>query len=189
MPENTAEHGVPEARGGPGRLAALVAWFATALVAGLILARLAVLVQIHAQFAPLIVFPLLLGTLLGAVVAGLMLLFGVNRKSALWATAILALATVAAEHYFFFCAQREREFAKAYERARKDRPSLDIADVPRPGLGLNQFVDYVRSQAAYPRPLLWLLDAALVLIAAVGIVLGVLRSVTAPRPAIGKVHA
>jgi hypothetical protein len=139
-------------------------WFAPALVVGLAVARVSVWVQPH--FAPMILYPLLIGAALGAILCGLAQLakLGVARL-AIAGTIVVALLAAVAEHGFFYLDFVARE---SIERSRR----MLEAGVPDEGLSSVSFAEYMRWQGSLDRRqiLLWIGNAALMAAAAGGMV-------------------
>ena len=136
-----------------------MSWFLPCSIFCVVIARGAVLVQ--ARWAPLVVFSLLLGMLLGGVIAAMIALAGGQRAAiVLPATAALALLLIVSEHFFFF---RDGRLAD-YEKALAKNPTARLVEIPFPDLSMRSFLQFVRSNANPGRAAL---HAVLVLAAAV----------------------
>lgn len=110
------------ARGGPLLPGRLLAWLAGGLAASAAAGWLAA--QVATLRAPLIVFPLILGVVLGLALAGLarLLDFG-HRPSLLTGSAALLLVAIGALHY-----EGYRQHRRAYERAKAEQSDLKNAE-------------------------------------------------------------
>ena len=165
----------------PGALR-FVTWFLPALALCVVLARVAVHVQ--SFWAPLGVFSLLVGATLGAVIVGLVLLSGSQRRQTLFAgTLFLSVVTVVSEHYFFFRTETLNRQA-TIETAKAKNPAVQAVHMPPPELGPAGFVQFVRNKAAPSRIAIWVLDALLV---ALGATITVALAVRSSHPAEQKV--
>jgi hypothetical protein len=139
---------------------AFLVWLGPALVVGIAVARVSVWVQPH--FSPLVLFPLLIGASLGAILLGLLQL---SRLYDVWlaiaGTIVVALVTAAAEHVFFYLDHRSEYVLKAL-----------TAGVPEEALTTMSFADYLRQQAALSemQVMLWIGNAALMVLAATAVV-------------------
>lgn len=158
----------------------LALWLPVCCVHGAGLAWAAVTVQ--AYFAPWLVFPLLLGAVLGATGVGLMRLCQVgHRGTLLLGTLTAALVTVGGQHYIGYRTARDvaQQEAETFRLARQFKPELLKGSAPMPAEG---FVQFMRWEAARGRPIgsytaqgllawgTWVLDGLLVLAAAVAVV-------------------
>ncbi len=158
-------------------------FLALSIVLGTLIGGASAVVQTY--FAPLVLFPLLVGGFLGAVLIGLMRWSDVaHRPTVLFGTLLAAVACTVAAHYVSYtAAQRHRspEDAKlALARAVFPEDAARMAE-PR------NFFDYLRREAAQGRvltahftargPLAWLswgIDAVLTLSAALALVVAAL---------------
>jgi len=183
MSESQAEEKV--APGAPPRaqfrLAHLLWWLPLCLVHGTAVAWIAYGVQ--KNFAPLGLFPILIGLGLGVTLAGLMRLVQVaNRTTILLGLIVACTAAVAGQHYFSYREQRETAIRQAAEFriAAEAHPGLVQGSPPQPASGL---VEYLRWQAIRGRPIWgdviarrgmawvsWAVDACLVFAAALAVV-------------------
>jgi hypothetical protein len=156
---------------------AFLLWFGPALVVGIAVARVSVWVQPH--FSPVILYPLLIGAALGAILCGLAQLAQLrNAGSAVAGALFVVLVAAAAEHAFFYLDFVARE---SLERSRK----MLEAGVPDEGLSSVGFVDYMLWQGSLDRKqvLLWIGNAALMAVAAGGMVgWYVRRQIPDPNP-------
>lgn len=159
-------------------------WAVAAPILGGATAWMATVAQMY--FAPLIIFPLLVGVLLGAMLVGMARLAQVGHRPTILTGAVLAAAlAVVGQHYFQYreAAQRAQEDLEKIREAKQKVPAewlqghgpevpSDFADFmvrqARRGRDLN-FGDYVaRGWGAW---LTWGIDAVLLLAATVAIVL------------------
>ncbi len=167
-----------------------VAWLAGTLAISLALAWLAS--RIEPYFAPLLLFPVLIGIALGGAMVGLVRVLGQVRLSMAALGVVVGVATiVVGQHYL---AYRRARNQIEQQLARFEGPSLNLAaltqiGLPRPPESLLAFLHQTAEQG---RPLAghvvrgglvwawWGLDAALTLVAAAVPVWMVLRRRTAP---------
>ncbi|MGO9111396.1 MAG: hypothetical protein ACLP9L_19390 [Thermoguttaceae bacterium] len=161
-----------------GRLVASQAllWMLAAPILGALVARLAVWAQ--AFWAPLLIFPLLVGCGLGLLLAGLMRLGGVGHRATIWSGAILAAAVaVAGQHYISFL-----DFESALTAKKPELLSLEEFQGIMPDASTS-FAWFMQRQAAQGRPVTaehvlhgaaawasWAFDGLLMLIATCSIV-------------------
>ena len=152
-------------------------WLPLCLVHGTAIAWLAYGVQKH--FAPLGLFPILVGLVLGATLAGLMRLVQVaNTRTILVGAVLASTATIVGQHYFSYQEQWETAVRQAaqFRMAAEAHPDLVQGSPPKPASGL---VEYLRWQALRGRPIVgdtvarggmawasWALDACLVIVTA-----------------------
>jgi len=151
-------------------------WLPACCVQGAVLAWAAVVVQEY--FAPWLIFPLLVGVVLGATGVGLMRLGQIGHRPTVLLGSILAvLTTVVGQHYISYCTARDvaQEESETFRLARQLQPELLEGAAPMPAEG---FLQFMRWQAARGRPvggyiaqgpvawLTWGLDGLLVLAAA-----------------------
>jgi hypothetical protein len=141
-------------------------WLLPAIVVAIAVARVSVWVQPH--FAPLLLFPLLLGAALGALLCGLLQVARLSdARLAVAGTVLVAILAAGAEHGFFYMDYR-------VAHARKARGAGIAAEDLSPA----DFPAYMRAQAATDRlqvPL-WIANAAVIVAAAAGVVIWYLRS-------------
>jgi hypothetical protein len=133
------------------RLGNLALWLPLCLVNGAAAAWLAYGVQKH--FAPLGLFPVLVGLGIGVTLAGLMRLVQVaNTRTILLGAVIASLLAVVGQHYFSYREQRETAIRQAaqFRMAAQAHPDLVQGTPPQPASGL---FEYLRWQAMRGRPI------------------------------------
>ena len=187
-----ARHEEQSAAGEGSPPAARFHWPALALwlpMCGLLSAALAWLAVVIAKhFAPLLVFPILVGLVLGVALVGLARLMQVGDRPTVVLGTILACAVaVVGQHYVCYRVDRElvQKQAESFHRAELKHPGLVVGAAPEPAQGL---LDYLRRQADEGRPLLgsyvargpvawtsWAADGLLVAAAALLVVLPAVR--------------
>jgi hypothetical protein len=148
------------------KLRAFLIWFLPAVVVAVAVARVSVWVQPH--FSPLVLFPLLIGAALGALLCGLIQIADYRDLRPLLAGILLvALVTVAAEHLFFYLDRRSEHLRKALE-----------AGIPEEVLSRPTFPEYMRQQADLDDMTvpLWIGNAILIVAAAGGMVIWYVKS-------------
>jgi hypothetical protein len=117
----------------------LVLWFVTAVAVAVAGARISVWVQPH--FAPVVIYPVLVGAVVGVAFAGLAVLAGVERsRGILIAVVLLAVAASLLEHAFFY-----RDYRASFVQAR-ERGEERIG-FPLPEVEPVTFGEYLRSHA------------------------------------------
>jgi len=132
----------------------LALWLPACVMLGLLVGWAAMAVQTDLGFAPLLLFPLLTGLVLGATGVGLMRVLGVgNRRTILLGIVLASGVAVAAEHYI--------GYRTARRAIREDDPKIQTAKaafgdqlkgrIPVVPEGL---IDFLDQQAAVGRPLL-----------------------------------
>jgi hypothetical protein len=144
----------------PANLRPFVVWLCVASIVAVSVARGSVWVQPH--FAPMVLFPLLIGATLGVILSGLVQL--TNLHDIRWAiagTIIIGLVAAMAEHGFYFLDRRTEYIVKALE-----------AGVPEEVLTPMTFSQYMQQQAAADgtQVPLWIVNPILMVAAAVGMV-------------------
>lgn len=164
----------------------LAAWLPMCGILAAAVAWLAVVVAKH--FAPLVIFPILVGLVLGVTLVGLARLMQVgNRTTVVLGTCLACMVAVVGQHYVCYHADREliRKQAESFHRAELKHPGLVVGTAPEPAQGV---LDYLRRQADEGRPLLgsyvargpvawtsWAADGLLVAAAALLVVLPAAR--------------
>ncbi len=140
-------------------------------------------------FAPLVIFPLVVGAGLGALAVGLVRLMQVGHRPTILTGAVLAaLVAVAGQHYAGYRRDRQRTRADAetYRIARRAFPEAVKGRLPKPP---GSFADYMRQKAADGRNMdvwqyrakglaawaTWAVDGSLVLAAVLAIVIPATR--------------
>jgi hypothetical protein len=162
-------------------------WLPACVALGVCIASAAVVAE--EKFAPLIIFPLLVGVGLGAMAVGLMRLAQVgNRPTLLCGAVLAAAATVVGQHYLRYQAERKRveRQVEEFRSTALARSHLLEAYQPSPPANL---VAYLQAQARTGRDmkihgyvargwaawLSWAMDGLLVLAAAVAMVAPAMR--------------
>ena len=168
------------------RWAPLALWLPMCGLLSASAAWLAVVVANH--FAPLLIFPIMVGLVLGVTLVGLARLIQVgNRPTVILGTILACAVAVVGQHYVCYRVDRElvREQAESFHRAEQKHPGLVLGSAPEPAGGL---FDYLCRQADEGRPLLgsyvargpvawtsWTADGLLVLAAALLVALPAVR--------------
>ncbi|NQT39060.1 MAG: hypothetical protein HQ581_16295 [Planctomycetes bacterium] len=170
------------------RVANLAVWLSVCLVHGAAVAWLAVSVQHFA--APLVLFPILLGFVLGATGVGLLRVCRTgSRAAALAGVIIAAIVAVAGQHYLCYrevrAAAAERDTSLRESIGFRGLAELIQGDLRQAPDGL---LDYMRQQADEGRPLWgtytatgiaawasWIVDGLLLLTGALAVVIPALR--------------
>ena len=154
-----------------------------AAVVGLLIGWLAEVIQSDYGFAPLVVFPMVVGVALGGALVGLARWLQEGRLAALVAgLAVAWLVALGAQHYLGYrqfasrwesrrLGRAEREAIEALRQAFPDAPAVHRARPPE------RFIDFLADQARQPRKVigtwpawsLWLFDAAVALAAAAAV--------------------
>jgi hypothetical protein len=180
-PEQMVEQSGP-AGGGPFNWARLAIWLPGVLISAAIVARVAVDAQFY--FAPLIIFPILVGIGLGGFLIGLMRIGQVgNRPTIILGTFLAVLISVAGQHYLCYLSSQDNEPKQSplLEKARRAFPELAEK---QPHTQPHSFCEYMHRQADIGRPLLldytargvmvwlsWTIDGLLVLAGACAVVI------------------
>jgi len=139
-------------------------------------------------FAPLVIFPLVVGLILGAMLVGLLRTVQLAHRPTIWTGVVLAaVVAVAGQHYLAYRAARAAALrdAEKYQQARSAFPEQVQGRLPH--VPPNP-LDYMQREASRGRPLLgqyrargwltwlsWGVDGLLVLAAAVLVVLPAAR--------------
>ena len=163
-------------------------WMLAGPVLGAAVAWVATVAQSHLHFAPLVIFPLLVGVSLGAMLVGLMRISQLgNRPTILLATVLAAGVTVAAQHYIPYWTHRQQveEDARARRDARQTLPEEARGLIPEVSVS---FVAFMRREATLGRALwpgyrvrgwavwlTWVVDGLLVFAAAMAMVVPAMR--------------
>ena len=152
-------------------------WLPVSVLVGLAIGWIAT--QVGMRFAPLVIFPLIVGVALGACLVGMTRLLQTSHRATVFSAALLsALIAVGSQHYFSYLdANRRMEESQLTQKAQ-----AAFAEIMRdrlPGGPLN----YLRRQAALGRPMLfgwvargpmvwlsWLVDGLLVFAGAMTVV-------------------
>ena len=150
-----------------------ILWLAGALAVSLAIAWLAVLIEPH--FAPLVVFPVLVGLALGTALAGWLRLCGMgHRMSAVLGVLAAVVTIVWGQHYFAYRRAQDQfdQRLAIVQQAQLERGELNHLRFPTPPESLPGFL---RQTAEQGRPLAghvvrgagvwlwWALEAALTL--------------------------
>lgn len=162
-------------------------WQPAYLALGAMAGWMAVVAQSY--FAPLVIFPLLVGVGLGAMIVGLTRLTQVGNRRTLWLGTLLAvLVTVLGQHYFNYrltrSAQQQR-FEK-FRIAKENFPKDVVGQIPQPP---PNFLAFMRREAAEGRDmdvldytatgamawLSWAVDGLLILAATAAMVAPAIR--------------
>jgi hypothetical protein len=176
IPRNSGSAAEPPRLAGRFVASQALLWMLAAPVLGAAVARLAVWVQNY--WAPLLVFPLLVGCGLGLLLAGLMRVGQVGHRPTLCSGALVAAAVaVAGQHYFAY-----RDFQAALIAQRPQGLGLEDFQKMMPQTSTD-FPRFMQRQAARGRPVTakhelrgaaawasWAADGLLVLLAALTIV-------------------
>ena len=134
------------------RRPALALWLPMCGLLSAAVAWLAVVIAKH--FAPLVIFPILVGLVLGVTLVGLARLMQVgNRPTVVLGTFLACTVAVIGQHYVCYRVDSElvRKQAESFRGAELKHPGLVLGSAPEPAQGL---LDYLRRQADKGRPLL-----------------------------------
>jgi hypothetical protein len=147
---------------------------AAAVVLALLAARLAASLQRH--WAPLVLFPLLCGGVLGCTIAWVQRRFSIPTRSDGIVAALLAgLVFSLAQHYFVY-----RDYVAAYEQTRRKNPAVELLEQARGDVRAMNFRQFMSHSAARGRQVgswhvggwgawsLWTFEAMLATAAAIG---------------------
>jgi hypothetical protein len=150
-------------------------WMASAAAVATAVARISVWMQ--PEFAPVVVYPLMLGGVFGAAFAGLAYVAGLRgSQGVLAAVVLLSTAASLLEHAFFY-----RDYRASFESAREQ--AAQRVGFPLPGVEPETFVEYLRSRAeARGRAVVLWVANPLITAAVAGVVFWYL-STNASRPA------
>jgi hypothetical protein len=168
----------------PERFMSIALLTAGVFLAG-VLSCLAAMTQ--AQWAPVLIFPALLGVIFGGALLLLKRLWPEATRAAIVAAALIgSLVLITGQHYFAY-----RQYRANYEQSRAKNPQLLLVEEFKP-MRLAEFLDYSARHRSYGIWQLhgslawasWGLDGVLVVTAAVGVVLaGCRRADPAKRQA------
>jgi hypothetical protein len=173
IPPNSGDDSTAAAppRAGFGPLERCCFWIVTSGLTTAALAWIAVQVQ-GRGVAPAVLFPIVVGTLLGAVVEGLARLFGVRAgRSWLWAAGVWALLIFLAQDYIDYW-----QYQSSFGSLEQSNPKLALASGGESGLGPASFARFMQQTRLQQKLGWWLADAGLTLAAAVGWMLLRLRA-------------
>ena len=168
--------------GGPFNFRRLAIWLPGVFILGSLTARAAVDAQFY--FAPLVIFPLLVGVVLGGLLIGLMRIGQVGHRPSIILGAILAvLVALVGQHYLCYITARETELKQTplMDKARRAFPEIIAQHLHTPP---ESFLEYMQDQANRGRPLLldyrargwiawlsWVIDGLLVLSGTMAVVI------------------
>ncbi len=117
-------------------------WLPIGVILGLVAAWIAVVVQVDFGRSPLVIFPLLVGVALGAMLVGFMRVGQIgHRPTVVIGTVAIALMTVVAQHYV--------GYLKTYRWPREN------ADPPIPAMLIVDFDEHMHQRAERGFPLAW----------------------------------
>ncbi len=175
--------------GGPFLGVRSAVWLTTSLLLGGAVAWIAVVGQSY--FAPLGVFPLLVGVVLGALLVGLLRVCQTGHRPTILFAALAAVAvTVVGQHYVGYRAacRHARQETQEYRDARLAFPPELRDRAPSPNTPPADFADFLRTEAARGRKLLggyvargwmawltWAVDGLLSAAAAVAMIIPAMR--------------
>jgi hypothetical protein len=143
-----------------------LAWLIPAVVVALAVARVSVWVQPH--FAPVVLFPSLIGAALGALLCGLLQLARLRDwRMAVIGTILVAVLAAAAEHMFFYLDRHNEQIRQALE-----------AGIPEETFSRATFFEYMRGEAEQDdrKILLWIVNATATVVSAAAVVIWYERS-------------
>jgi hypothetical protein len=182
--QNNAECERPSG-GGAWNWASAAIWMPGCLLLGVLAAWLAVDVQRY--FAPLLIFPLLVGIGVGVPLVLFMRIGQVgNRPTILLGTLIAVVAAVVGQHYFLYLIEKQRDVPvdAAIEKAKQALPEFAAQIPQRPP---DSFLEFMKQKAKRGRSVyqfearegyawgLWAVEGFLTLAAAVGVILPAMR--------------
>jgi hypothetical protein len=123
---------------------------------------------VQPHFSPLVLFPLLIGAALGALLCGLIQIANLrDLRLVLAGTVFVTLLAAASEHVFFYLDRRGEHLRKALE-----------AGIPEEVISRPAFPEYMRGQAELDdmKVPLWIGNAVLMVVAAGGMVIWYMKS-------------
>ena len=163
----------------PGRDPAFAAiWLPVSVLSGLAIGWIAT--QVGMRFAPLVIFPLIVGIVLGVCLVGMMRLLQTGHRATFFSAALLSASiAVGSQHYYSYLdANRRMEQSQLTRKAQAAFAEMMLDRLPDGPL------DYLRRQAALGRPmpfgwvargpmawLSWLVDGLLVIAATMAVVI------------------
>lgn len=150
--EQSAEQSGPSG-GGPFSWRGLAIWLPCALILGTLTASVAVDAQFY--FAPLVIFPFMVGVGLGGLLIGLMRIGQVGHRPTIIFGAILAVSiAVVGQHFICYLSARDSELKQSplLDKARQAFPELAARHLQTPPAS---FLEYMCRQADRGRPLLF----------------------------------
>jgi hypothetical protein len=173
--------------GRPFAWRSFLGWLSALLVLSVLVGWAAAVAE--EKFAPLIIFPLLVGVGLGALIVALVRLAQVgSRPTALWGTVLAVALTVIAQHYVRYRTERHRvqRQVETLLHGQLPHPELLEAYLPSPPANL---LGYLQAEAKRGRDmkvcgyvargwvawLTWAIDGLLVLAAALAMVVPAMR--------------
>lgn len=181
--ESQASHDRPgPVGGGHFSLVRASLWFGSCFLVAAVIARIALIAQSY--FAPIIIFPLLVGIALATLLVGLMRIEQVgHRPTVLVGLVAAVVVVVVGQHYFAY-----RAAGVAYKANAEKVAMIQQAfpgEISAAPLGLRH---YMQQQAVAGRPLLgewtvhgatvwltWVADALLILVASIGLMIPAMR--------------
>ncbi len=164
-------------------------WLPVSVLIGLAVGWIAT--QVGMRFAPLVIFPLVVGVVLGACLLGMTQLLQTSHRPTVFSAALLsALITVGSQHYFSYLdANRRMEESQSTQKAQ-----AAFAEIMRDHLPDGP-LNYLRRQAILGRPmpfgwvargpmawLSWLVDGLLVVAGAMTVVFFACRGNRSHKP-------
>jgi hypothetical protein len=103
-------------------------------------------VWVQPHFAPLVLFPLLVGAALGALLCGLLQLARLSdARLAVMGTILVAVLAAAAEHMFFYLDRHHDQLRQALE-----------AGIPEEVVSMATFSEYLRGEIDLDNSRIWL---------------------------------
>jgi hypothetical protein len=170
----------------------LIIWIPGSVLLGTLTAWAAVDLQYQLHFAPFLIFPLLVGVVLGAMLVLLMRVGQVgHRPTILLGTAIAAFLAVAGQHYFGYLADKREGHQIKMPGESKETLQKVAALLPPPP---ENFAEFMRQQAGKGRSIfnlidardggawiLWLIEGLLTVFAAFFVVIPAMRLPFCPR--------
>lgn len=164
----------------------LVCWLPVSAILGIFVAWAAVIAL--GYFAPLVVFPILVGVVLGGGATALLRLLHVGHRPTILLGGLLALGLmIVGEHYFTY-RQTHAAYQQAQEKRLRDPESLSMLQVALPdSVPPSNFGMYLQWQAQQGRPIgrytvkggwvwaSWGLDAVLIAIPAMILIVAAAR--------------